>query len=147
MAKYALEVINQNLRWEIGYDEHGILRSIIVENGKEMTIEQLHWTFSEMPKAEHNVMERWGNSQKIRVTKIPEDLRFDVFWEKYGYKIGGKTRVIKEWQALKDAEKAACLVAIPKYDRWLKMKDGRIEKLYPQTFLSQRRWENDFTIK
>ncbi len=146
MAKYALQVINQEIRWELGYQE-GLLASITVENPHLLSREQLIWCFAEMPKDEKSVMERWGNSQKIRVTKIPEDLRFDVFWEKYGYKIGGKTRVIKEWQALKDAEKAACLVAIPKYDRWLKMKDGRIEKLYPQTFLSQRRWENDFTIK
>lgn len=80
---------------------------------------------------------------KYECVEVPEDLSFNRFWETYNYKIGNKKRAEQLWKALTDEEKIQVLLAIPKYDRWLKTKNG-IEKLYPETFLNQRRFENQY---
>lgn len=83
--------------------------------------------------------------QIIKVTELPEDLSFVRFWETYGYKVGKKEKVIQLWQALSDEDRAKCLIKIPQYQQWLAQKPN-MERLYPQTFLSQRRWENEFRL-
>lgn len=82
---------------------------------------------------------------QIRAAEMAQDLSFVRFWELYGYKIGKKEKVIQLWQALSDEDRAKCLAKIPIYKQWLAQKPN-MERLYPQTFLSQRRWENEFRL-
>lgn len=72
------------------------------------------------------------------------DLRFEVFWEKYGYKVGNKATVKKKWEALGDGER---LLALGGIWRQRRHSEGRGTDLpYPETYLNQRRWENDFAV-
>lgn len=74
---------------------------------------------------------------------IQTDLSFDNFWDTFDYKIGNKKRAQKLWKELSDADKLKAIQTIPAYEYYLKMKPA-IEKLYPETFLSQRRFETDY---
>jgi hypothetical protein len=74
---------------------------------------------------------------------VPEDLSFQRFWETYGHKVGKKARVEKLWNALSEGDKIKCLAAIPRYKAWLAQRPN-MEMLYPETFISQRRFENTF---
>lgn len=61
----------------------------------------------------------------------------------YGYKVGNKPRVQKKWNALPEGERILALGAIPKYKRFAEGK--HIDLVYPETYIDQRRWENEFT--
>lgn len=71
------------------------------------------------------------------------DYSFERFWGLYGYKVGNKPRVQKKWNALPEGERILALGAIPKYKRFAEGK--HIDLVYPETYIDQRRWENEFT--
>lgn len=51
-------------------------------------------------------------------------------------------RVQKKWDRLPEGEKILALAAIPKYRRFYESK--HIELAYPETYIDQRRWENEY---
>lgn len=85
----------------------------------------------------------WESNKNFIVQEVPQDLSFEAFWTRYAYKVGKKERAKKIWQAMTDHEHAAALLAIQKYNAYL-INHPTIERAYPETWLSQRRWENSF---
>lgn len=81
----------------------------------------------------------------IKVTEIAPDLSFAAFWAAYNYKMGNKSRAEATWNKLKIEDRNACMGKINQYKNWLKVNPS-IAHLYAETFLSQRRWENEFKI-
>ncbi len=71
------------------------------------------------------------------------DYSFERFWNLYGYKVGNKDRVKKKWDRLPEGEKILALGSIPRYRRFTESK--HIEMTYPETYIDQRRWENEYT--
>lgn len=67
---------------------------------------------------------------------------FERFWNAYGYKVGNKARVQKKWEKLPEGERVLAMAAIPRYRRFAEGK--KIELAYPETYIDQRRWENEF---
>ena len=67
---------------------------------------------------------------------------FELFWNAYGYKVGNKARVAKKWERLPEGERVLAMAAIPRYRRFAEGK--KIELVYPETYIDQRRWENEF---
>ncbi len=128
----------------------------IVEYGEDKSVHKIEfygddimgkgWFLDNLPRGTillEGFIKEWHG--RIKVTEMPPDLSFVRFWEVYGYKVGKKEKVIQLWQALSDEDRAKCLLKIPIYKQWLAQKPN-MERLYPQTFLSQRRWENDFRL-
>ena len=72
-----------------------------------------------------------------------QDLTFLRFWNAYGYKVGNKARVQKKWDRLPEGEKILALGSIPRYRRFTEQK--HIDLTYPETYIDQRRWENEYT--
>ena len=70
------------------------------------------------------------------------DVSFEAFWNAYAYKVGNKSRVQKKWNLLPEKERILAIGAIARYKRFAESK--RIERVYPETYLDQRRWENEF---
>lgn len=71
-----------------------------------------------------------------------KDLSFETFWRAYGYKVGDKRRVQKKWEALEEGERLLALGGIWKQKRH---SEGHGTDLpYPETYLNQRRWENEY---
>ena len=71
------------------------------------------------------------------------DYGFERFWGLYGYKVGNKARVMKKWNALSEGERILALGAIPRYKAFASSK--HIDLVYPETYIDQRRWENEYT--
>lgn len=67
---------------------------------------------------------------------------FNEFWEAYAYKVGNKARVMKKWAALPEEDRISAMVAIPHYKGFAQRRG--IERVYPETYIDQRRWENEF---
>ncbi|MDD2962548.1 MAG: hypothetical protein PHQ65_12005 [Bacteroidales bacterium] len=85
----------------------------------------------------------WMQNKNFVVQEVPQDLSFEAFWLRYNYKVGKKERAKKLWQSMTDDEHAAALLSIKKYNAYL-INHPTIERAYPETWLSQRRWENSF---
>ena len=71
------------------------------------------------------------------------DLSFVRFWNAYGYKVGDKSRVEKKWNALKEENRLLALQGIARQRRH--SESHKTDMPYPQTYIDQRRWENEFT--
>jgi hypothetical protein len=124
---------------KVGYNESGFL--IKVEILMEMTTAQRDWFFGNLPITLKSLLEDF-KTVKMQVVELQEKISFVSFWDTYAYKIGKKDRAEKLWKQLNDEERTACMLAIPKYKKYIY---GRtIEMVYPETFLNQRRWENEF---
>lgn len=126
------------------YDDQDRLEAVDIS---ELYDQQEHreWMWNWFPREMGGLLSQSGNP-KITINAILEDLSFDHFWETYGYKIGKKSRCEKLWQQYSDQEKSKCLLSIPRYKYWLANQKG-IAQAYPETYLSQKRYENEFTAK
>jgi len=82
---------------------------------------------------------------RFRAEAIVADISFDVFWNAYGYKVGNKKRAEKEWNRLTSEDRILCLRGIRRYNMWIAQRRNQ-DKLYPETFLSQSRWENEYSL-
>ena len=78
----------------------------------------------------------------FNVHPVTPDLSFKKFWDTYGHKQGKKARAERLWKQLSLAEKAKAMAYIRTYDNFLYMNKG-IAKAYPETYLNQKRWENE----
>jgi hypothetical protein len=93
--------------------------------------------------ADLQALEVLGEKTSSKIQAVPKDLSFETFWKEYNYKVGNKARSIKLWNQLSENDRAKCLLSIPRYDQFLAMR-LRQEKAYPETYLNQRRFENQF---
>lgn len=123
------------------YEADGLLHAVKFDGGDAPARK---WLLCNIPCDEQELNAfsvAWAG--RLKVTATPPDLSFAAFWDSYGYKVGKKDKVEQLWKSLSEADKIACLKAVPKYNRWIAAKTN-MEKAYPQTFLTQRRWENEF---
>lgn len=87
-------------------------------------------------------LDHYKQSNLFKVDELEQDLSFNAFWNTYARKVGNKSRAEKLWKGLKDTQKAKALNYIKTYDNHLIMNQG-ITKLYPETYLSQKRFDNE----
>lgn len=71
-----------------------------------------------------------------------QDLSFVHFWTAYGYKVGNKATAEKKWNALKPEDRLLALQGIARQRRH--SESHRTDMPYPETYINQRRWENEF---
>lgn len=142
-------IIRLSMRYVVKVKEHAAI--VTYEDGIVKNIElpsaisdvQAGWIKSSLPAKENELFAWAAGSDKITVEEVPEDLSFNEFWTTYDYKVGKKDRALALWAALPAEERAQALRAIPKYKYWLAQRPA-IEKLYPETYLKQKRYQNEF---
>ncbi len=74
---------------------------------------------------------------------------FDDFWNAYNY-IKNKKGTSEIWRMMPDEDRKAAIEAVPKYLKWYeneKKRNPKHTKLYPKTFLLDKRFLDDFTIE
>lgn len=142
MARYLLTSTQFEGEIELQFSADGDL--VGYQNRATLTDIQKKWIAYSLPMRIEHVRQVLGASQTARLFEIPEDLSFARFWCDYDYKVGNKARAQKLYDELSDADKMLALRRIAIYDDFVKIK--KIGKVYPETYLSQRRFENDFTI-
>jgi hypothetical protein len=68
------------------------------------------------------------------------NIPFDDFWDIYNKKVGDKSKCEKLWNKLKDEERTSIIKITPGY---LTTFPEKQYQPYPETFINQRRWENE----
>jgi hypothetical protein len=143
MRTYALHIQGASGGLELGYDDNRLVQVII--DIIDMTAEQHEWICGFIGKIASIDTLLALKEPKFKVVLVEKVIEFEAFWAEYRYKIGRIERCKKLWKGMTVAERALCVYQIRKYDRYLA--HTNIEKLYPETFLSQRRWEADYLLK
>ncbi|QNK63964.1 hypothetical protein H7F33_05585 [Pedobacter sp. PAMC26386] len=116
MKKYVLT--SQNLTGSVifGYDDAGLL--VFYDATPAMITEkQLLAVLKNLPR-EAQDLQALADKTKCTLELLPEDLSFEVFWNKYDKKINRK-RCEPLYKKLDDTEKTACIRNIKPYEDYL----------------------------
>lgn len=97
---------------------------------------------------------RWGEQRQQEENEITfaeevSPYSFEDFWNAYNY-IKNKKGTSEIWRMMPDEDRKAAIEAVPKYLKWYeneKKRSPKLTKLYPKTFLLDRRFMDDFTIE
>jgi hypothetical protein len=116
------------------------------ENRSTMDLKQRGHLYGRFPFTWSLLKELCLASTTLTLTKITVQVTFKEFYDAYANKVGNKARAEKLFNALKDTERALIMEHLPLYDAYLAARP-RMEKAYPETYLSQRRWENELPTK
>lgn len=117
---------------------------VAMEIQADMTKEHLDWFFTNLQLHSKFVkvfMDKINQSGIWKMSKYKEEITFENFWEQYNYKVGNKKRAHIYWNKMNDSERLKALYHIKRYDRALKL-TPHVQKLYPDSYLSQARWNN-----
>ncbi len=135
MNNYLIKHSKHPFKLLLKYNKTGRLYAY---EASEIQDDQLDYFLKNLPVLESKV-KAFKNVGLIVLQQI-EELTFETFWELYDYKVGNKTRAIKLFNALSEAEKQEAISGVKRYNAWLQTQTTA--KLYPETFLNQKRWMN-----
>lgn len=144
MQRFYIKIQNVNaIEAEVKFNaaEELVGVDLKIPDERELSETQREWLWNFLPKRQSEIYIVMKHP-KCTVQPIEEDLSFESFWERYDLKVGKKDRAKKLWAQLSDLDKHKALKVIPKYNNWLIEKN--INKVYPETYLAQRRFENAF---
>ena len=135
-------------RWQDDGSNPGVLRKVEFNdecgrNAKEAGLQECPVCIHYKAGVAVPEFERW---RKVGCTVRDEsenNTSFARFWAAYDYKVGNKARVEKKWNALPDGDRLLALGAIARYKRFAL--DKKQNRVYPETYIDQRRWENEYT--
>lgn len=139
MSKYLITFITTSTKALVEYNAEGCLIEYKLEGGFDE--KQFKFFFERFPFT-YKRLEIWKTSDptKFKVEEVEPDLSFSHFWDEFAHKTGNKGRAIKLWDKMNEVNRIAALNHIPIYDQELLKKPGQL-KLYPETYLNQRRWD------
>jgi len=83
-----------------------------------------------------------GNGNGSGNGKGKLNVDFETFWNLYDKKVGDKKRCEKKWTKLKDSDREEIIKTLPAFKSHIKDKQFQP---YPETYLNQRRWEDEIT--
>lgn len=141
--KYILTSIKLKGKILVEFTEHNILSKLEIDP-QDATEKFVRWFLQRLPWHENAMTERTYHTL-LKIEPVSDDLSFEAFWDKFGNKVGHKERARKLWDNLSDIDKAKCLASIPRYKAYC-ASHPHIQVLYPETYLSQKRWENDYCL-
>lgn len=137
MRKFLLTSRKDSRQIVYTYNDAGEL--VGIELLGQPSTEQRRWAFSFIP-FNMPVLQKEPFSL-LNISELVEDLSFDVFWERYGYKVK-RQRAEEVWEKMKDADKILALLAIPRYKRHIQQRN--ISQAHPDRWLKDRRWLDEY---
>lgn len=132
----------------VKFNEFGNLIYVELRNVKHaMRPNQRYWLWVDfIPKTTQELEDLGKNKQlSVKITPIQTDLSFNAFWELYSHKVGNKKRAEGHWKKLDDSTRAMVMQKVKEYNFY--MQHVSHAKVFAERFLSEKRYENDFTIK
>lgn len=139
MSKYVIKFVRFQASAIVEYDDAGYLIQVQLEPGsfQETHIKSF---FLKTPWKEIH-LDMWRNTENVTVDQFLGDISFDAFYNAYAHKVSKRSRAEAIWKQLPDPEKVKAIAFISHYNNFLIQSPG-INKLYPETYLTQQRWNN-----
>lgn len=146
MKKYAIRFRGVDGAAYATQDVQGNISSVdISEIASHINDVQRNWLWSSFfPK----LNECKGDYAALKIDKVQifdatVEPSFSEFWDAFDNKMGKKNRTQHLFKQLTIAQKAMAMAAIKPYKLFL-LHNPNIAPLYPETYLSQERWLNEF---
>lgn len=137
MKKYSITSLAFNGEIIYSFDEKDCFVGIEVK--ATLSEAQLRHFFAYMPYTSTELKATIGNSKKVTVTEVIEEITFDMFWNMYNDKErSSKKRSQEKWNKLNSGNQAKAYHHILKYFRT----KGNAEKKYCETYLAAELWNN-----
>lgn len=136
--KYLVTHVSSAITFLFVFDSNGVIveyKSNFKSNAKTVPFLKAHFPF------ESKSLQYFKESKSFKLEEINQDLSFINFWNTYKHKVGNKKRAERLWDLLSDTDKAKALNYIKRYENILLQ--GNVQKLYPETYLNQRRFDNE----
>lgn len=77
-------------------------------------------------------------AHNMKVTEVDRNITFEIFYERYAYKVD-KSLAEAEWNKLTKVDQLAAFDFVPKYYAQLKL-NGGLGKKYPVRYLKHKPW-------
>jgi hypothetical protein len=138
--KYIIETPRFGGHIIITYADNGILCAFEQHTDISNTA-QLMELMSKVPITERSARHLLTNS-KVKITQVPTDLSFEAFWNKYDHKVSSKKKCEKIWNAMSEADRLLAMIKLTRYNLWQSQQPTA--KPYAETWLHQRRFENEY---
>lgn len=138
--EYVITSASNNSKVLLKYSENTYLTEFCIS---DCTEEQHRFILEHLPVTTHALEQLRRTYPKMKVTETKPDISFNAFWNEYNYKVGNKPRAEKLYNKLTETEKILAIGSIKEYNRYLSRKPT-IERLYPETYLSQRRYDIEY---
>lgn len=93
--------------------------------------------------------QNWQTDSKTTFANDASLYPFEEFWNAYNY-IKNQKGTSDIWRMMPDEDRKAAIEAVPKYLKWYeneKKRNPKLTKIYPKTFLLDKRFMDDFTIE
>jgi len=123
------------------YDLEGFLTHFELVDAQLNEV-QRNWLYTQKFPYKAERLKHFYAINNFTVTKGLPDVSFEAFYNLYAYKVK-RTRAEGLWAKLNQTEKINCLASIKPYNNWLRRQNG-IAKQQPDTYISQKRWLDDF---
>jgi hypothetical protein len=90
-----------------------------------------------------NVIDNKKPQSKVKESIVNNNIEFFRFWDLYNKKVGDKKKCEVKWYKLTTEDHSKIMELLPAYLKTIKDKQYQP---YPETWLNQRRWENEDLI-
>ena len=137
MKKYLLRLPDFGLEMSFRYDENEYLVSYQLEEG-EPEQKVFYYLSRHWPTTYDKLKDLEKSAKNAKVTAITEEVTFEQFWEKYGYKVDKKVAE-KRWNNLPKKDRAQAYDFIDRYKSQVNIQG--IAMKHPKTYLSQEPWK------
>lgn len=77
------------------------------------------------------------NDHKVKVTELTKEITFEMFYDRYAYKVG-KEEAAQAWKKLTKADQQGAYYFIPAYNS--RLVTSREARRHPATYLNKKTW-------
>ena len=134
------KVLTKFKKDENGY-YNGVLREHLIKRKKYSESRSIN---RKGKKKKKNISKTYDNHmENVNVNENVNNninVSFEKFWNLYNKKVGDKSRCETKWNKLKDKEREKVIETLP---AWLKQIKEKQFQPYPETYLNQRRWNDE----
>lgn len=139
MFKYLIEFTRFKATVIAQYNDRGLLEKIKINYG-DMPDKNVVNLLSLLPKQCEEVL-KFKDFPNVKVSEIPFDTSFVMFWNTYDHKFGNKSRSERLWNALNEESRIKAIKHIQLYNQYL-LQNAGVSKKLPETYLNQKPWDN-----
>lgn len=140
MRSFLISSQNYTGQIELVYDGRDQLITVDFANG-DLTVKQVEMFTRIIPAIASMIPEVVSRYKQLTVVEGTVKATFEAFWKKYDLKFN-KKRAEMEWNKLSQSDQVLAYHAIDRYDKYVK--DKRISKAHPETYLRNRYFENEY---
>ncbi len=141
MKEYVITSASNDSKVLLKYGLNKYLMELCIS---DCTDEQQLFILKHLPKTLEELEQLRRTFPKMKVTETKTDISFNAFWNEYAYKVGNKGKAEKLYNKLSETEKILAIGSIKEYNKYLSRK-ASIERLYPETYLNQRRYDIEYS--